>query len=206
METLIKAAEVVTDGIFRPSNITTNFDQNLLAPFIGFAEEGFTIRVLGVSLYNDMVLNQNPAPSNYNPAAGPIVQKFPTAPNYEELWTKYLLRYSGLIVVNYSLPFIGLQTSSQGVLLKNTEFAENAGIEGVKYLQDQLQKTIDDMEPRINSFLCDNKGDFLEFDSDTFCKSCNSGEYCNCGYYEHYKKTCPKCIKGRDSSTKIIFY
>jgi hypothetical protein len=204
-ETLIKPIEVVTDGIFRPSNLSTNFDQNLIAPYIALAEEANTVRILGVDLYEDMILNQNPLPSNYNPNAGAIVLKFPTVPEYELLWTKFLLRYEGLIVVNYALPFIGLQTSTQGVLLKNTEFAENAGIEGIKFLQDTIQKPIDDLEPRIKDYLCKNKGDFEKFDS-SVCPCNEEASSCKCGYYEEYKKPCKLCKIGRDSSTKIIFY
>ena len=204
-ETLIKPIEVVTDGIFRPSNLSTNFDQNLISPYIALAEEANTVRILGVDLYEDMILNQNPLPSNYNPNAGAIVLKFPTVPEYELLWTKFLLRYEGLIVVNYALPFIGLQTSSQGVLLKNTEFAENAGIEGIKFLQDTIQKPIDDLEPRIKDYLCKNKGDFEKFDS-SVCPCNEEASSCKCGYYEEYKKPCKLCKIGRDSSTKIIFY
>ena len=203
-ETLIKAEEVVTNGIFRPSNLSTNFDQNLIAPYIALAEEGNTVRILGVDLYEDMILNQNPLPSNYNPNAGAIVLKFPTNTAYENLWIKFLLRYEGLIVVNYALPFIGLQTSTQGVLLKNTEFAENAGIEGIKFLQDTIQKPIDDLEPRIEDFLCENKGDYLKFDSSK-CP-CKDNVSCSCGYYEEHKKPCKLCTNRRDSSTKIIFY
>ena len=204
-ETLIKPIEVVTDGIFRPSNLSTNFDQNLISPYIALAEEANTVRILGVDLYEDMILNQNPLPSNYNPNAGAIVLKFPTVPEYELLWTKFLLRYEGLIVVNYALPFIGLQTSTQGVLLKNTEFAENAGIEGIKFLQDTIQKPIDDLEPRIKDYLCKNKGDFEKFDS-SVCPCNEETSSCKCGYYEEYKKPCKLCKIGRDSSTKIIFY
>jgi hypothetical protein len=204
-ETLIKPIEVVTDGIFRPSNLSTNFDQNLISPYIALAEEANTVRILGVDLYEDMILNQNPLPSNYNPNAGAIVLKFPTVPEYELLWTKFLLRYEGLIVVNYALPFIGLQTSTQGVLLKNTEFAENAGIEGIKFLQDTIQKPIDDLEPRIKDYLCKNKGDFEKFDS-SVCPCNEEASSCKCGYYEEYKKPCKLCKIGRDSSTKIIFY
>lgn len=204
-ETLIKPIEVVTDGIFRPSNLSTNFDQNLISPYIALAEEANTVRILGVDLYEDMILNQNPLPSNYNPNAGAIVLKFPTVSEYELLWTKFLLRYEGLIVVNYALPFIGLQTSTQGVLLKNTEFAENAGIEGIKFLQDTIQKPIDDLEPRIKDYLCKNKGDFEKFDS-SVCPCNEEASSCKCGYYEEYKKPCKLCKIGRDSSTKIIFY
>jgi len=96
-ETLIKPLEVVTDGIFRPAPTTTNFDANLIAPFIASAEEGNTIRILGKDLYEAMIAAQNPNVSNYNPDAGALVQKFPTNAFYETLWTKYLLRYEGLI-------------------------------------------------------------------------------------------------------------
>jgi len=145
MDTLIKAQEVVNDGIFRPAPLTTQFDPNLVSPFIGLAEEANVIRILGQDLYDDMVANQNPNVSNYNPNAGALVQKFPSNANYETLWTKFLLRYEGLVVYQYALPFIGIQTTPQGVLLNNTEYEDNAGLEGVKFLQTTIQKHIDDL-------------------------------------------------------------
>lgn len=205
-QTLIKPQEIVTDGIFRPSNLASNFDQNLISPYIAWAEEGNVIRLLGQDLFDAMLAAQNPLPSNYNENAGPIVQKFPNDPNYEALWTKYLLRYEGLICVITALPFIGYQVTSQGVLLKNTEYAENAGREGITFLIDPLQKIVDDMEPRITSYLCDNKAEFPLYDSKG-CPSCSEHlETCSCGYAQKYLKSCPKCITGRDSSTKVIFY
>ncbi len=168
-ETLIKPLEVVTDGIFRPAPTTTNFDANLIAPFIASAEEGNTIRILGKDLYEAMIAAQNPNVSNYNPDAGALVQKFPTNEFYETLWTKYLLRYEGLICYATALPFIGLKTTSQGILINNTEYADNAGIQGVKFMQDTIQRHIDNLEPLINAYLCDNKADYPTFESSKFC-------------------------------------
>jgi len=208
MNTLIQAQEVVNDGIFRPAPLTTQFDPNLVSPFIGLAEEKNVIRLLGQALYDDMIAEQNPNISNYNPNAGALVQKFPTNANYETLWTRLLLRYEGLVVYQYSLPFIGMHTTPQGILLNNTEYAENAGLEGVKFLQTTIQKHIDDLEPLINAFLCNNKADYPLFDSDKMCDECcnDSYNYCSCGYSLNYNKPCPSCKKGRNSSTKIIFY
>jgi hypothetical protein len=208
-ETLIKPLEVVTDGIFRPAPTTTNFDANLIAPFIASAEEGNTIRILGKDLYEAMIAAQNPNVSNYNPDAGALVQKFPTNAFYETLWTKYLLRYEGLICYATALPFIGLKTTSQGILINNTEYADNAGIQGVKFMQDTIQRHIDNLEPLINAYLCDNKADYPTFESSKLCADCCddcNDSYCGCGYSLNYNKPCPTCKTGRNSSTKIIFY
>jgi len=217
-DTLIKAQEVVTDGIFRPAAVTTNFDQNLISPHIADAEINNVIRLLGISLYDDMVANQNPIPSNYNPDAGALVQKFPTNSAYEALWVKYLLRYEGLIVYVTALPFIGLQTTPQGVLKMNTEYAENTGMEGVKFLQNEIQRRIDNLEPLIEAYLCDNAADFPKFDEEKRCNSCKDHNpyeyhdydysYCSCGYTDKHNNTkhCPTCKRGRQSSNNIIFY
>lgn len=213
-KTLIKPEEIITDGIFRPSNVSTNFDKNLVAPYIAFAEEGNTIGLLGLELYEDMVDKQNTNISNYNPDAGPIVLKFPNDPNYETLWTKFLLRYEGLICVNYALPFIGVQLTPKGPLYKSAEYGENGGIEAIKFLQGNLQKPIDDMEPRLEAWLCENAADYPLFKAEERCKNCHGYEQnggdclsvCQCGYYDEYKTTCPNCDKGRESSNGVIFY
>ena len=196
MNTLIQAQEVVNDGIFRPAPNTAHFDPTLIGPHIASAEEGNTIRLLGLELFEDMVLQQNPVISNYNPNAGALVQKFPTNAVYEALWTKYLMRYEGLIVYAAALPFIGVQTTTQGLLINDTEYARNAGIEGVKFMQDTIQRHIDNLEPLITNYLCKNSTDFTLFD-DKDCKKCED---------DCKDMACQTCNKGRNSSTKIIFY
>jgi len=227
--TLIQPSEVINDGIFRVSPVTTNFDQNLVNnTLIASAEEDNTIHLLGLELYEDMVAQQNTIPSNYNPDAGPIVQKFPTNAAYETLWTKFLLRYEGWIVYKDIIDFITIQASSQGLLYTKTEYADNAGIEGADRIIQTVQKKIDNLVDRIKNFICDNKSDYPLYPSENRCKcdqnedaqekfydkwhgshcgDCHDGYDCGCGYYNsgyysYYKK---KNIK-RDSSTGIMFY
>lgn len=210
MAALIKPAEVINGGIFKAAPLNNRFDQTLISPHILPAELRYLPKLLGQDLYDDMISKQNASVSNYNINVGAIVQKFPTEAAYETLWTKYLLLFVGSIVFNQSLPYINTQVGSQGVFFNDSEFAANAGIQGVKYLQTENQKTIDDLEGIIKDYLCDNKADFTLFDDKDCpcCDDCNDGcgDNCHCGYWNKYFKACPTCKRGKNSSSKIIFY
>jgi len=208
MATLIKPAEVVNGGIYRGAPTNARFDQTLISPHLDSTEERFVIDLLGEDLYLDMVSKQNAAVSNYNPDIGAIVPKFPTEAAYETLWTKYLLRYISYATYHEILPFITIQTSSKGIFANGSEFADNAGIAGAKYLQDAMMKRIDDLRPKIEKYLCDNKADYPLFDdADCPCDDCDGcTTSCHCGYWQMYGKPCRTCKTGLNSSTKIIFY
>ena len=94
-------------------------------------------------------------------------------------------------------------------IIEAVEFADNAGISGSKYLQDAMMKRIDDLRPKIESYLCDNKADYPLFnDDDCPCSDCEDGctTSCRCGYWQTYGTPCRTCKTGINSSTKIIFY
>jgi hypothetical protein len=206
MNTLIKPEEIVNTGIFRPAPVTARFDINQISPHIQDAEERFVVGVLGNDLYDDMVLNQNPLVSNYNPDAGAIVQKFPLFPFYEALWIKYLMRYVANSVYYESLPFITMQVSSKGIYTNNSEFAQNSGVQGAKFMQDTILQRIDSQKELIIDYLCKNKADFTLFDSAKKCP-CNNDECgdcdCNCGIIGG----CEKCSKVyKNNKLNIIFY
>lgn len=208
MAALIKPAEVVNGGIYRGAPLNDRFDQTLLSPHIESTEERFVIDLLGEDLYLDMVTEQNAAISNYNPNVGALVNKFLINTFYETLWTKYLLRYIAYAVYHEALPFITLQTGSKGIFAQGNEFGDNAGISGSKYLQDAMMKRIDDLRPKIEKYLCDNKADYPLFDdADCPCDDCDGcTTSCHCGYWQMYGKPCRTCKIGLNSSTKIIFY
>jgi hypothetical protein len=104
MTTLIKPAEVVNTGTFRAAPVNARFDINVISPHIQSAEERFIIPILTKDLYNDMVAQQNPLISNYNPDAGALVDKFLglSLANYESLWELYLLRLVSYCVYYFS--------------------------------------------------------------------------------------------------------
>lgn len=205
MQTLIKAGEVVNTGVYRPAPTTARFDVNQIAPHILSAEERFLLPILGEDLYNDLVLNQNAAESNYNPSVGAIVLKFPTDPVYEALWTKYLMRYTAYSVYYEVLPYLTIQVSSKGIYQNDSEFAQNAGISGVRFLQDNTMQKIDNLKILLESYLCENKTDLPLFNAKN-CPCDDDCDACFCGYYEMTGKRCTTCETGKNSSTNIIFY
>lgn len=208
MQTLIKPSEVVNTGVYRPAPTTARFDVNVISPHILSAEERFILPILGKNLYNDMVLQQNPAESNYNPAVGAIVQKFLTVPAYEALWTSYLMRYVAYSVFYEVLPFLAMQVSSKGIYQNDSEFAQNAGVSGVRFLQDNMMQKIDNLSPLITEYLCQNKTDYPLYDSKKCpcneCEYCNN--FCNCGHYTATGNHCQSCHTNKNTSTNIIFY
>lgn len=209
MQTLIKPAEVVNTGVYRPAPTTARFDVNVIAPQVLSAEERWLLPVLGRDLYDDLVSNQNPLESNYNPAVGATVPKFiaPAPAAYEALWTSYLMRYTAFAVFYEVLPFLAVQVTTKGLYQNDSEFAQNAGIGGVRFLQDNMMQKLDNLKPLLIEYLCNNKADLPLYDSkDCPCNDCEECEYCTCGYYAQTGKSCRTCEAGKNSSTNILFY
>jgi hypothetical protein len=211
MQTLIKPAEVVNTGIYRPAPVTARFDVNQISPHVKDSEERFLQPLLGVALYDDMIAQQNPLESNYNPAVGAIVNKFiaPAPAIYETLWTSFLLRYTAYAVYYEVLPYLTIQVSSKGIYQNDSEFAQNAGVQGVRFLQDNMMQRIDNLKPLIENFLCENKTDLPLFDAkncpcEDDCGGCHT--ICNCGYWNMTGKHCHACETKKNTSTNIIFY
>ena len=214
MYTLIKPQEVVNSGIYRAAPTNARFDINIIAPHIASTEERFLIPLLGDALYNDMVLQQNTAVSNYNPDAGPLVDKFiPPAPvPYETLWERYLLRYTAYCVYYEVLPYVTFQVASKGIFVNDSEFAQNGGASAFKIMQDTTMQKIDNLKEIILTYLCKNKADYPLFDYKTKCP-CDECDDCGCGanpymcnYYSIYGVYCNTCKNKRNPSTNIIFY
>lgn len=180
--TLIQPSEIVNGGIVRPIPITARFDSQLLAPHVQGAELKFIKPKLCADLYNDMIAQKNPTPSNYNPDVGPIVQAFPGNANYETLWTEYLLALDSYAVMFTALPFISVQTGTNGLYLNDSQFGENAGLKGSKYLQDALlSNQIEPICEAMLDYLCNNAANYPLFKSDLKCKDCGG---CDCGQGE----------------------
>jgi len=181
--TLIKVQEVVNTGILKATPLSSRFDASLLSPWLDIAEKRFLKTFICTDFYNEMIANMNPLPSNYNIDLGPIELKFPTDANLENLWTQFLLPYLSLSVYYVALPNISLQTGSNGLFFNNTDFSQNAGLDGLKFMQNTQLQNLNDLKPSIINYLCDNAALFPLFCRsgvciECGCVGCSSGEEC----------------------------
>jgi hypothetical protein len=125
MQTLIKAGEVINGGLYRAAPLNARFDEQLIAPNIAPAELRFLLPILCREFYDDLIAEQNAAVANYNPNIGALVPKFPTNASYESLWTDGGLgALNARIVYFISLPYISMQTGSNGIYHVETEHAK----------------------------------------------------------------------------------
>ncbi len=194
--TLIQPTEIVDAGIMKAAPLSSRFDASQIAPWIHFAEKRFLLEpksFMCVEFYDDLLLQKNPVPSQYNSELGALVQAYPSNADYELLWTQHLLPYLSLASVYCSLPFIAVQTGSNGLFVNNTEFSSNKGNEGMKVMQDTILQNLDDAKACMINFLCKNKANYPLFCSDKIC---------------HCDEDCDGCenhgTEGRDLG--IIFY
>ena len=177
--TLTTANDVVNTGNLKATPLNSRFDQSLLSMWLDIAEKRFLRKSKSFmcdEFYNYMLSKVNSTPANYNPKLnnGVIVLKFPNNPELETLWTQHLLPYLSLAVYYVALPHIGLQTGSNGIFAANTEFAQNTGVSGVKYLQTSVLENIKDLKDPIVKFLCDNEALYPLFCREGVCKcSCD---------------------------------
>lgn len=180
--TLISANEIVNGGIVRPVPLNSRFDGQLLATNIPTAEERFLLPVLCRSFYADLIAQKTTDESNYNINIGPIVPKFGTNADYETLWKNYLEEVTARGVYLQSLPDIVLQTGSNGLYLNESQYAQTAGVSGLKLKEDRELEKINLAILRMKRFLCENSGLYSLWPVDKFCKDCgcSCGDDCDC--------------------------
>lgn len=169
--TLIQAAEIVNTGIVTAAPLNSRFDASKIAGVIHLAEDRFLRPIINKTFYDDLLANKNSTPSNYNIDLGPLVEAFPTVAAYETLWKQYLLPFLSRAVYFVALPEIVLQSGSNGLFLNNTEFSNNSGIDGLKFMQDTQLQHLEKRRPFIIEYLCDNKATFTLFE-DKICPCC----------------------------------
>jgi len=170
--TLILAPETINTGILKSTPKSNRFDASLISPWLNIAEIRFLKTFICAAFYDEMIANMNPLPTNYNPALGPVVKKFPTDAALETLWTQYLLDYLSLAVYYVALPNIVIQTGSNGLYFNNTEFSTNAGPNGLKLMQNIQLQNLNDLKPPIITYLCDNEALYPLFCRDGVCTDC----------------------------------
>ena len=103
-----------------------------------------------------------------------IVLAYPSDPLYETLWTQWFFAFLSKASYYESLDGIVIQVASNGAFLNSTEFGENIGIKGLKYLKDTAMQDLIGYKPFIVKFLCDNKEDYPLWDDTGFCSECDN--------------------------------
>jgi len=165
IQSLVHPVEITTGGMFRPTPANNRFDASLLGPHVRAAELLHIVPLLGANLYHDMITVKAGRISQYNPNLQEVVQAFPTNQPYETIWRLYLHELCGLCVLYEALPFIVAQIGASGVFFANTEYAQNVGEKGGKYLQDSLKRRIQAIGEAAYAYLCANKTDYPFFDA-----------------------------------------
>jgi hypothetical protein len=179
--TLIKAEEIVNQGIFKGAPIGSRFDANLISPNIAQAELRFlktavspkTSGFINSAFYDDLIAEKNVNPCNYNIDLGAIVQAFPTNAAYETLWTQWLFPFLSKASVYESLDNIIIQVGSRGAFINGGGMGENIGISGLKHLKDSFMESLVGYKPFIVNFLCENKTVYPLWDDTGFCSECD---------------------------------
>ena len=180
--TLIKAQEVVNQGIFKGVAIGNRFDENLIAPNIPQAELRFLKTSIDPSssgfinseFFDDLIAEKNALPSNYNIKLGAIVQAFPNNADYETLWTQWLFPFLSKAAYYESLDNIVIQVNSLGASTNSGQFGESVGISGLKHMKDTTMQDLTGNKPHITNFLCKNKDKYPLWDDTGYCSECDS--------------------------------
>lgn len=171
---MIQPGEVVNGGLLKATPLNARFDLTLVAPHIADAERLHVVPTICEAFYDALIEKKSGAISNYNTSIGPLTKAFPAVGDaaYETLWTKYLMNFCAWAVYYEALPFIVLQSGTNGVYIPQAEHAQNAGVSGAKFLQDTALRRLRAIQDVTREYLCANAGDFPDFCKSDICTGC----------------------------------
>jgi len=174
MGQFIKALEVVRGGYIRISPTDTQFDPNLLAPYVDNAERRYIRDVIGAAFFDELKANRTPNIINYNSTFGAIQPAFADADLENLFLNGKLFDLIGYAVVEESLSFAHFKITSAGVQITQANFATAASGNDMRYLKDTMKDKIQFLQKEVIDFLCDNSALYTPFDFDPnlYCKTC----------------------------------
>jgi hypothetical protein len=134
---ILSAFEVLAGGVLRQTSLESRMDQGEIAQHIEDAEIRYVKPLLGDAFYAYLVSEKLTDSCNYNEDKGAVIYKYDdttAVDTVEYLFRKYLYKLCALAVYHQALPFVGVKSTNSGVMLNNTEFAQNVGFEGIRFL------------------------------------------------------------------------
>lgn len=173
VRTLIKANEIVNQGILKAAPLSNRFDASLLSPHLDMAESRFLKTFINSEFYEDLLLQRNTNQINYNSKIGTIEVGFPSNADYEELFSQYLYPYITRSVVYEAYPFIAVQIGSNGLFLNDNGYGQNSGVKTMNMYRDSMLQTLIGSKVDIIDYLCTNKDKYPLWDDSEYCGECN---------------------------------
>lgn len=166
VNSIISAFEVLAGGVLRQTSLESRMDQGEIAQHIEDAELRYVKPILGDTFYNNLVSTKLTDSCNYNEDKGALIYKYANTQavdTKEYLFKKYLYKLCALAVYHQALPFIGVKSTNQGVMLNSTEFAQNVGFEGIRFLQQQIMDNISARQAELTKYLEAKKDIFDQY-------------------------------------------
>lgn len=164
MAQFIKPLEVVRGGYIRITPTDTQFDPNLLAPFVDNAERRYVRNLIGAKFFDQLKANRTAGIINYNTAFGLIVPAFANTDLEDLFLDGKLFDLLGFAVLEESLSFAHFKITSAGVQVTQANFATPATGNDMRYLKDTLKDKIQFLQEEVLTYLCDNSALYLPFD------------------------------------------
>lgn len=176
MAQFIKPLEVVRGGYLRITPTDTQFDPNLLAPFVDNAERRYVRDVIGSEFFEQLKANRTAGIINYNTAFGAVNPAFANADLEALFLDGKLFDLLGFAVLEESLSFAHFKITSAGVQVNQVNYMQAAGGNDMRYLKDTLKDKIQFLQKEVLDYLCDNSTKYEPFDFDPTdkCETCKA--------------------------------
>lgn len=179
VNSILSAFEVLAGGVLRQTSLESRMDQGEIAQHIEDAELRYVKPILGDTFYSNLVSTKLTDSCNYNEDKGALIYKYANTQSVdtkEYLFKKYLYKLCALAVYHQALPFIGVKSTNQGVMLNTTEFAQNVGFEGIRFLQQQIMDNISARQAELTKYLEAKKDIFDQYGYGTDTDECEANK------------------------------
>lgn len=179
MDEFIRSREVITGGALRISPVDTQYDPNLLAPYIDLAESKYIRDSIGADFFQALKDNRTPNDVSYSSVYPPLQIMFPSDPDLEDLFIKgKLFQLIAWAVINEALPYTHFQLTSMGVQIPSSLNAERAQGNDMRYLADRFKDNITFLTKEVQNYLCENQTKYTVygFKPEDFCDDCGESK------------------------------
>ena len=153
-----------TQDILTLCGISANVQETNLIPSILIATDTYIKPTLGKTLYDSLMVEWIAALKNPNNLPDGTLAPFI---DYKTLYIDYVRPSLAWWAYTDFIPVNGLKVEEKGVMLNDSDYGTNAGVEGINKIETRARKNAENYTERLHCYLKETFKDNVDFNKQT---------------------------------------